>query len=434
MPRQSIVILGAGFGGLAAARELARRGGEHAVTVIDRSPFHVFTPLLYEVAAGFIEHENVGSAKLLRAGVSLNNADLLTRCGCNFVEGEIEGIDWDERRVLVRGKPAVAFDALVVALGAETNFYGVAGMAEKAYTLKSVKDADRLRQRIHNLLHMRESGTRGRLNVMIVGAGATGVELSAELTMFMRRHMLRGHLKPEDFSITLVEATARILGAMDPGISAFALERLHNLGVAVHLDSAVKEVMDGKAVLVPRACKPGETVDQLVCDFKHRGSMTVDADIVVWTAGIRGSAALEKLGLALDPRGKRIEVGPNLEAKDRPNVFAIGDAALLVDPRAKRPVPWLAQSAMTMGETIARTVVARAAGGPDAAYPFRRYPVIVPLGGKYAVANVAGMTFKGRAAWLLKEAANLRYFLTILPFISAIRHWWRGAMIYSKND
>ncbi len=434
--KPSVVILGAGFGGVAAARDLASAVADGAckVTVVDRNAYHVFTPLLYETATGFVEHENVGSAKLLAAGVTVETSSLLGSWGVDFLEGEIEGVDWERRHVLIRNKPPLPFDDLIVALGAETNYFGIGGLQEHAYTLKSVRDADRLRQRIHDLLHKREKGIKKRMEIVVGGGGATGVEFAAELTMFLRRHMVKGHLQPDDFTISLVEAQSRVLGALPPELSAYALARLRSLGVHVHLDSAVKEVSLGRVVLVPRACKPGETSDQLLCDFRKEGQMTIDADLVVWTGGIRGSMTLEKLGLPVDARGRRVEVGPTFEVPGKPRTFAIGDSALLMDPKTKQPVPWLAQAAMKHGAVVAKTIAARYRGGADAAYDFPAFPVIVPLGGKCAIARVGGVTLRGVWGWLLKEVANLRYFLSILPLSTAFRKWWNGALMYSKND
>lgn len=433
---RSIVILGAGFGGLACAREISRRAGKEAckVTVVDHARYHVFTPLLYEVATGFIEHENLGTSRLLMSGVTVGNAELTARWGVDFIVDDVEGVDWERRRVKLRRGAAMPFDTLIIALGAEVNYYGIEGMAEHAMTLKNVRDADRLRQRIHDTLHKKERGLDDKLDIVIGGGGATGVELAAELTMFLKRHMLKGHLKPEDFSISIIEATPRVLGALPKELSGYAADRLRSLGIRLDLDTCVKKVERARVTIAPRPLKPGESNDALLCDFRGESEKQVEADAIVWTGGIRGSSALEKLGLPLDSRGKRLEVGPTLEVPGKKDVFAIGDAALLMDPATKLPVPWLAQAATAHGQVVAKTVISRLAGGSDAEYRFREYPVIVPLGGKCAIAKVGGLTLKGWLGWLLKEFANLRYFLSILPLRPAIVLWWRGAKMYSQND
>lgn len=434
----NIVILGAGFGGIAAAKTLAPlvRAGKANVIVIDRHGSHVFTPLLYEAATGFVSHMNLGTSALLNAGVTVDVAETLRQWGADSRHATVEGVDWDKKQVLLREGEPVAFDYLIVGLGAETNFFGIAGLQERAYTLKSVRDADRLRQRVHDLLHKREKGIEKHMEIVIGGGGATGVETAAELTMFLIKHVIKGHLKPTDFTVHLVEAQPRVLAAMPPELSAAALDRLKHLGVHVHLDSAVKEVGNTYTTLTPRACKPGETPEQLLCDFTKQGQMDIAADLLIWTGGIRGSMTLEKMGLPLDQRGKRIEVGPTLEVAGRPNVFGIGDSVVLMDPEKKLPVPWLAQAAMRHGELVGRTISARVNGDAALAeqYKFPTYPVVVPLGGKYAIAIFMGKHFIGFSGWLLKEAANLRYFITILPFWTGLKKWWHGALMYSKND
>jgi NADH dehydrogenase len=433
---KNVVILGAGFAGVSVAKTLASavRDGSCKVTVVDRNAAHVFTPLLYEAATGFVEHSNLGTAALLNAGVTVGAADMFRKWGADFRNAAVEGADWEKKLVLLRGEEPIPFDYLVIALGAEVNFFGITGLQENAFTLKSVRDADRLRQRVHDLLHMREKGTAKRMEIVIGGGGATGVELAAELTMFLRRHMVKGHLKPSDFNISVVEASPRLLGSLPAELSAVALERLHALGVHVYLDSAVKEAGLDRVVLVPRACKPGEDPSTLVCDFRAAGEKVIDTDIVVWAGGVRGSMTLEHLGLPLDPRGHRLEVGSDFSVKEKTDVFALGDSAVLIDPATKRPAPWLAQAAELQGKILGRTIASRLHGKPDSVYEFPKYPVVVPLGGKYAIAFVGNMKFIGFWGWILKELANLRYFLSILPFGAALGKWWNGAVVYARND
>jgi NADH:ubiquinone reductase (H+-translocating) len=432
----SIVIIGGGFAGIAAAKAFSEccRGGLARATVIDKSAFHVFTPLLYEAATAFVEHENIGTAKLLGSGVAVDCVDLFAKWNVDFMLDEVTGIDWDKREVQVRSGANVPFEYLVIATGAEMNYFGIPGLKENACVLKTATDADKLRQKVHNLLHRRESGKQKTLDIVIGGGGPTGVELAAELTMLMRRHVLRGHLDPNDFRISIVEASSRVLGALDPKLSAAALERLRALGVRVYRDTAIKEAGEGQVTLAPRACKPGETPDQLLCDFTKDGSKTLPADVIVWCGGIRGSSMLEKLGLPLDERGKRIPVNEALEVQGRENVYAVGDCALLVNPVTKLPAPWLAQAAMAHGDIAARRIIAKRLGGDMPTYGFPHYPVVIPLGGKYCLAVAFGRVWSGFPGWVIHELATLRYFLSIMPPLKAVRHWWNGAVIFAGND
>jgi len=431
-----IVVLGAGFGGLAFVRALKKAGvcGSRRVVVIDRADQHLFTPLLYEVATGFVEHENIGSAKLLGTGVTVANSSLFARLGADFMCGKVVGIDHAAKTVQVEGMEPVPYSHLVIALGAEPNYFGIPGLKEHSFALKTVREADRLRQRLHDMLHKREAGKRDHLDIVIGGAGPTGVELAAEITMFFKQHMVKGHLKPEDFTIHLVEAQSRVLAALPSDASAYALERLRALGITVHLDSAVKEVGPRMVTLVPRACKPGETPDKLLCDFTSAGSMTIDADLVIWTGGIRGSSALESFGIPLDARGKRIEVGPDFAVAGLKDVYAIGDATVMMNPDTKLPVPWLAQAALDQGSTLAQIIIAALRGDNAPVYRFKTFAYAVPLGGKCAYVHAFGMTFRGTLGWCMKELSVLRYFLSIMPLSDAVSHWYKGAKMYSGND
>ena len=432
----SVVILGAGFGGLAAAKEFAHccEGGLAKVTVIDRSPFHTFTPLLYEAATAFVEHENLGTSQLLRSGVAVDAAELLASWRCDFLQDEVLGIDWDARQVRVKSGAAVPFDHLIIAMGAEVNFFGISGLKEHAYILKNAHDADKLRQRLHDLLHKKEAGRQDSFEIVIGGGGATGVELAAELTMFLRQHMRKGHLGPRDFRISIVEASPRLLGAMSPEVSALTLDRLHALGVHVYLDTAIKEAGMSHVALVPRACKAGETPDQLQCEFTGLGSKDVRADITVWCGGIRGSSSLEALGLPLDERGKRIPVGVGMEIAGKQDAYAIGDCTLLMNPASKMPAPWLAQAAMRQGRVAAGRIIHKVKGGAMPEYAFPVFPVVVPLGGKFCVAVAFGRTWSGFAGWLIHEIATLRYFMSIMRPLRAVQYWWKGARMYAGND
>ena len=223
--QKSILILGAGFGGVAAARKLGKKLLKEScctITVVDRQPMHLFTPLLYELATAFVEHKNLGSASLLRSGVALDNAELFARWGVDFVQAEIEKVDHEHKQVVLSSGISMRFDYLVVALGTETNFFNIPGMEEHASILKTSAHADRLRQRVHDLLHKKEKGKIDHLNIVIGGAGATGVELASELTLFLRQHMMRGHLKPEDFTIRIIEGRDRVLPAIGEPLSGLA--------------------------------------------------------------------------------------------------------------------------------------------------------------------------------------------------------------------
>jgi NADH dehydrogenase len=435
--KPSIVILGAGFGGIACAIDCAKRRhavDEASITVVDRERHHLFTPLLYEAATGFFDHENLASTRALERGCTVDTKELFAPWGIGFVQGDVASVDWERREVVLRQGDRLRFDYLVIALGAETSYFDIPGMEEHAVTFKSARDAERVRQRVQDLLYRREIGKEKKISIMIGGAGASGLELAGEMALFLRRQMIAGTLEPEDFQVSIVEARNRVLPAFDELVSAWAKRRLEDLGVKVYVDTCVKRLDRTEVTLAPRPLKKGETVDQLLCDFRKESEKVLEADVFVWTGGIRGSSSLESLGIPLDDIGHRIRIGASLEVVGHDGTYAIGDSVVLMDPRTNRPVTWLAQAAMEQGRTVACSIMTCVRGGSCTLFRFRGYPSVITVGGKWAIAQVGTWKARGLLGWLVREAADLRYFLSILPFGRALALWWRGLTVFTRND
>lgn len=430
-----IVILGGGFGGVAAARDLSKalRHTNVRITLIDRNDAHVFNPLLYEVATGFVEHGESGSARLFRSGVAIGFRPMLARWGVDFVQASIEGIDWTAREVRLKGR-SMRFDKIIIALGAETNFYGITGLEQYASTLKSVAEADVLRQHVHKHLHRAETGGEERFDAIIGGAGATGVELAGELMLFLRKHMAKNHIAAKDVSIAMIQATGKVLPTMEDPFPAWALERLQKLGIKVYLDTAISSIAHHEVTICPRPLREGESAASLVCDLGGAKEKKIMGDIIVWTGGIKGSSTLPSLDVPLGGRGGRIKIGPDFRVPGRTDAWALGDCVDLPDPKKGDPVPWTAQAAIAEGRSAAGQIAASILGRKAQPYRFRVYSSIVTVGGKWALVRLGGFHLKGPLVWFLRNAADFRYFLSILPFSRALDIWWKGAVAFSKND
>ena len=429
---QSIIILGAGFGGLAAAKKLRKgiRSGACTVTLIDRESYHVFTPLLYEISTAITRTQSISiSQNLARAG-SMRVDDIVRPWGVDFVQADVRGIDWETKQVLCNNR-ALRFDQLVIALGSETNFFGIDGMADCAYTLKSLRDAERIRQRLEDLIAIHKK-TGHAIHIMIGGAVATGVELAAEMAMFFRRKMISGDVRSEDFSLSLVEAQSRLLPMFHPQFSAWAHEQLTALGVTVHLDTCIKHLSRREVTLAPRPLKQDETRDMLVCDFRALSEKHFESDMTIWTGGVRGSSSLERLGLPLDPRGKRIIIDAWCRVADHNDVYVIGDSALFINPKTQQPIPWLAQTAIEQGKLVAKNLLSL--GQRFSISPCLHYSTIVPLGGKFVAVDLGWFRFRGFLAWLVRGLVDFSYFFGIRPCIKATRMWLKGIRLYSRND
>lgn len=421
---KTILILGGGFGGLKAARELGKRKGAEVV-LVDRVKHHLYTPLLYEVASGCMTDGGMRGGMELAAGATVSFEKLLKECcGVGFVQGEVARIDPTDSMIELATGTKLPYHSLIVALGSETDYYGISGLKENSYALKTRADALLIRQRIQEFIEKKRRREEVQIQIVVGGGGATGVEFSAELAMCFRRMVRLGQLSDGDWSVTLIEASPRLLGMLKPEVSDLVLRRLAKLGVKVLRDTCIKRATAKGVVLAPRPLKPGESVESLVCDFRSESEKRFEADVIIWTGGVRSNAIVATTGLPLDPKGRLI-VDDKMRVKGSKNIFAIGDCASLVDPKTKRPVPQLAQSAIEMADVAAQKV---------SIFKFHNYSAIIPLGAKNAVAVVGKFVLTGPLGWCLRQAADLRYYMSILPLGAALHFWWHGAKEFSKND
>lgn len=416
--RHRIVILGAGFGGLTAATRLSKKLGKRSpceIVIIDKHTHHLYRPWLYEVATGDADEAS------LEAGVATPFEDLRTHLAGEGVRVEYEealGIDWTARAVTLSDGRALAFDDLVVAVGAVPDFYGIEGLETHGHPMYSLQDALVINRHLRDLVERKKKNEIPFIRVLIGGAGATGVEFACEAASFMRTQVRRGMLRAGEYSIEIVEASPRPLPAFHPRLSAWAQARLDKLGVKLILDACIKGVHRDHVVLAPRPLKPGETEDMLLCDFKKERVKEVTCDLLVWCGGFKARPFIKDLGLALDARGK-IDVDETLGVKGQKRVWAVGDCMTLTDPKSKRPVPGLAQGAIHQAEVVAENIVRMMRGAPPEKYVFPSMHTLVPMGGAWGVADVFGFRFKGLLVWPVRLAADVRYFVKTLPWKSA---------------
>ncbi len=440
MVSDSIIIVGAGFGGLATAFELARRKeklGGREIFLIDRNPHHLYTPLLYEIATGYDSREigkdadrsfentlAAGAAFSFREGIGAR----LKTAGIHFLNEEVMTLDAPRHTITLSDGRTLAWSNLVLALGGETDFYGITGLKEHSFQLKSLRQALAIRRRLHELLRRKQKGELAHVSIVIGGAGATGVEFAGELVRFFEHAIAHNELRPSDLTITVVEASRRVLSMFDEKFSSWAQDRLERWCVKFYFDTCIQEVREGQVVLAPRPLRPGETADALVCDFRAEKQKIIPADLLVWTGGVRGNAVLDRWGFDVDAKG-RVAVDTACRAKDHADIFVIGDAASLENPTTKRSVPWLAQTAIEQAGVVAAQII-----GEDQQYAFPYIHTIIPVGAKYAIADVGGFKFHGFSAWLVRQLADIRYFLKIVPPLEALRLWFLGARVYMRND
>ncbi len=382
-----ILILGGGFGGIYAAAELERtlaRRDDVEVCLVNRDNFFLFTPMLHEVAASDLDLTHI-----------VNPVRKLLRRVRLFV-GEVESIDLERRLVTVwhgndRHRHDLPFDHLVIALGAVTNFYGLPGVGDNALTMKSLGDAIDLRNRVIANLEEADfeccaSIRRPLLSFVVAGGGFAGVETAAAVHDFIVEALpFYANLTVEDVRVVLVHSGEVILPELKEKLGRYAQAKLRKRGVEVILPARVSSF-----------------TDQVV---RLSDGTSVPARTLVWTAGTSPNPLLEGLPCALD-RG-RLVVDEFLRVGGHQGVWALGDCAVVHDPRTGKPHPPTAQHALREGRTVARNIAAAVTGGRMKAFSFKTLGQLASLGRRTGVANILGVNFSGFIAWWLWRSIYL---------------------------
>lgn len=436
---KNIIILGAGFGGLRVAIELARQRSQledYKIILIDKNLYHTFTPLVYEVATGYFEHESWREELALSRGAEITVSkivEIACRDCVQLIVGEVSKIDLVAKKVTLNGNRELDYQYLVLGLGAHSDYFGIPGLPEHSTALKDIDSAVLIREKIHEFIEKKVSGRATQLQILVGGGGSTGVEFSAELAFYFQHVTRDKKLRSGDYEITLIEAGPRLVPFAPVGASKLAYDRLTSLGVKVLLDTCIKQVIDGELVVTPRPLKSGESPDALLCSIAPGQEKNFSYDLLIWAGGIRGASLLKDSGFIVDAKG-RAAIDEYCAVKERSGIYALGDCAVYTDLASGKPAPWLAQSAIEQGKICASKILSDIAGTSARAYKLHPYPTVLPMGGKNALfvyKNFYGLGFWG---WLLHEAAALRYFVSVLRLKEGLKLWLRGAWVYSKND
>ncbi|MFM9968706.1 MAG: NAD(P)/FAD-dependent oxidoreductase [Burkholderiales bacterium] len=397
LPR--ILILGCGFGGLEAAKVLA--GAPVAITVIDRCNHHLFQPLLYQVATAGLSAPSVAAPirHIFRRQTNLT-----------VLMGEVIGIDVENRQVSLDDETKLDYDYLIVATGATHSYFGNDAWSAHAPGLKTMEDAFEIRRRILLAFEHAERETniearRAWLNFVVIGAGATGVELAGTLAE-IARHTLADefrHFESRDAKVMLLEGGPRVLSAFPESLSTKARLQLQKLGVEVHTGARVIGI-DGDGVTLEERITPHASVDD---SSPIRPASRLAARTVMWAAGVAASPLGRMLGNDVDRAG-RVRVNADLSLPGHNNVFVIGDLASVTCDG--KPVPSVSPAAKQMGRCAAKNILARLAGRAPQVFRYIDYGSLATIGRKAAVVHMGWLRLWGLPAWLLWLFAHI-YFL-----------------------
>ena len=412
--RPRIVIVGAGFGGLEAAKTLRRAPAD--VIVVDRQNHHCFQPLLYQVATAALSPADIAwpIRHILRRQ---NNATVLMET--------VTGVDV-QKKLLRTNFGEMPFDYLVLAAGATHSYFGHDEWSKVAPGLKRIEDATRIRRRILIAFECAEIATdpaeqRRRLTFVIIGGGATGVEMAGAIAEVARQTLAADfrRIDPRTARIVLIEAGERLLPNFSPGLSDYARDALTRAGVDIMTKTAATK-----------------------CDASGVDTNTgrIDADTIIWAAGVVASPAGRWLGAETDRAG-RVKVGGDLSLPGHPEIFIIGDTAAVSDAKGN-PVPGVAPAAKQMGKYVAKLIAARITGRSEPkAFRYVHLGDLATIGRRAAVVNFGPLKLRGFLGWLFWCVVHI-YFLIGLRnrFIVAFNWLWdyitfqRGARLITHSD
>jgi len=402
--RPTVVIVGAGFGGLRAARALRRAPVN--VVLIDRHNYHLFQPLLYQVATAGLEPEQI--AKPVRA-------ILRGQRNLDFRMTEVTGADLAARRLETASGP-VPYDYLILALGGETNFFGLDSVARHGFGLKDIPDAVAIRNHVltcfeQAMLEVDPERRRARLTFVVVGGGPTGVEMAGALSELIRLVLVKDYprLNIKDVRVLLLEATDRVLGTMPERLREAAGATLWRKHVEVRFGATVED-FDGARVRL----KSGEVIP---------------AHTVIWAAGAKASGLTARLGLPTARQG-RIVVEPTLQVPGHPEIFLVGDAAYL--EAEGEPLPMVAPVAIQMAEAAARNVGHAVQGRPAEPFRYRDPGSLATIGRNAAVAHIFGLQLKGFTAWVMWLVVHIIQLIGFRNKLFVLLNWAWDYFFYER--
>jgi len=369
-----IVIVGAGFGGLETAQKLA--GAPVQITLIDRHNYHLFQPLLYQIAiAGLVPSQIAYPLRTI----------FRRQKNLTFQMGEVSAVDFESRYIKMNGS-VMAYDYLVLAVGGETNFFGLSTVEENGFQLKSIESATSTR---NHMLRMFEQASRevdpdkrkALLTFVVVGGGPTGVETAGALAELITHVMTKDYPEMDlgESRVLLLEATGNVMAAYPDELRQSTMELLESKGVEILLNARLTDY-NGRTITAADGSQ-------------------LEACTLIWTAGVRSAELTDRLGVE-QAASRRVRVEPTLQLPRHPEVFVIGDAAYLEDGQGQ-PLPMLATVAQQQADTAARNIRKILNGENPKPFQYKDPGLLATIGRNAAVARISGLSFSGFIAWVI---------------------------------
>lgn len=396
-----VVVVGAGFGGLAVARDLAAKGCP--VTLIDRHPYTTFQPLLYQVATGGL---NPGDVTYSLRSLAARYKEYL-----RYRRASVERIDEENQQVICDAGDPVPYDYLVLAQGVGANFFGIPGADTYARSIYTRAEALGVRDIIFSGLEALTIAPKDRkMSIIVVGGGATGVEMAGALAEMKSMGIPSAYpeLDPGRLQISLVEAGPSLLAPFRPRLQKYAMQELRSHGVDVRVHSAIAQVRADAVELNDRT--------------------VLAADLVIWAAGIGGHSLVKEWGMPLG-KGGRILMDDHCRVQGKENIFAIGDAAINPD----NPSPQLAQPALQMGKHVAREIQGAVDGEPVAQFAYHDKGTMATISRNAAVVQLKRIDITGLFAWVFWVLLHITFLLGGRNRLAAMLNLGARYIVYPRN-
>ena len=401
-----VVIVGAGFGGLETAQKLAHAPVQ--ITLIDRHNYHLFQPLLYQIAiAGLVPSQIAYPLRTI----------FRRQKNLTFQMSEVTSIDFNARYIRTNGS-VIAYDYLVLAIGGQTNFFGVTGAEENGFQLKSIESATGTR---NHLLRMLEQASRevdvekrrALLTFVVVGAGPTGVETAGALAELITHVMTKDYpaMDLKDVRVILLEATGNVMATYPPELRKATMKLLESKNVEILLNTRLTDYNGQRITLAD-----GEQIDTYT---------------LIWTAGVRSAELTDRLGVQ-QAASKRVRVEPTLQLPQRPEVFIIGDAAYLEDGKGQ-PLPMLATVAQQEAKVAAQNLQKILKGETPESFQYKDPGLLATIGRNAAVARIWGLSFSGFIAWMIRVWLHIYRLIGFRNRLTVLINWAWDYVFYDNQ-
>lgn len=412
--RKAIAVLGSGFGGLRAATQISQElrksplNLKYEVILIDKNDHHTYTPLLYEIATTSKETATIQKLHDL-AGPRIES--VIKNSHITFLQKEIKSIDAKNKQIFFVSGTELEAEYIIVALGAETNYFNIPGLKENSVGLKTLWDSIKIRETITRLAEFKKE-----IRVVVGGGGSTGVEFAGELKTWCESFKKTGR----KFTIDIIEMSPNILPGMDKRISIKARHRLNKLGVRIVENDKIASALPHEITL--------------------GSGKQIKFDLLVWAGGTMASAPIFEMDADKDEKG-RLKVTSSLKCEDMNNVYAIGDNISFLDPKTKKIIPGVAKSAMLQADIAAHNILEnikiyeRVKRNPDLKkFHPANHAYIIPIGGKWALAKIGPFIISGFSGWLIKMLVEFRYLCSLMPLLKAKKLWLKTLKVVIQND